>query len=504
MTLHENPDQRQYGRYRLLAEIGRGGMAEVFLAITGGPVGFNKLFVLKRPRPEMLDHPNVRGMFLNEAQIAARLNHRNIIQVYEVGSTEGEEAEGTPYLVMEYLEGQPLSRLRRKMRPQGPSPELIVEVLRDVLTGLHYVHEFHDIGGESAELVHRDVTPHNIFLTYDGQVKLLDFGIAKQLDADHGTLAGILKGKIKYMSPEQARAEPVDRRTDIFSVGVVLYNYLFERSLWSGVSDLEVLRRIGSDQIPPLPDDGPRSVPAELRAVCRRALAPAAADRYPTAEAMREDLDAWLSGRDVPGPQKRGEMLEALFVDKRDEIRELIQLRIKEAVESDAAAVPKLRLMTSSMEVYSGSDGSDSFPKSVVSGSGSTKSLHRSSSRPLGDTAGGTSMVADGSEPQTKRGPWIWVIAAVAMIGAGILGAAVSGRIRNATGSHSPQLPRSRLTRLGRLSPPKPRRRPMPSRSSGVSRCRSNPRPPACCSTAAPWATAPMTARSSSVASDTS
>src|SRR5689334_3257328 len=187
------------GKYRLIAELGHGGMAEVYLAVVRGPAGFNKLVVVKQIRPQLAEDPEFLAMFLDEARLAARLSHPNVVQTNEVGQ-EGERH----FLAMEYLDGQPLSRINQRLGPKGGLPLVMhLRVIADLLGGLHYAHELSDYDGTPLGVVHRDVTPHNIFITYDGVVKVVDFGIAKARDALTLTKVGIIKGKIAYMAPEQ-------------------------------------------------------------------------------------------------------------------------------------------------------------------------------------------------------------------------------------------------------------------------------------------------------------
>jgi len=206
------------GKYRLIAELGHGGMAEVFLAVAQGPAGFNKLTVIKQIRPQLADDPEFLSMFLDEARLAARLNHPQIVQTNEVGH------EANRYFIaMEYLEGQPLNRVVNRVGRERFPLAMHIGLLADTLAGLHYAHDLTDYDGTPLEVVHRDVTPHNIFITYEGQVKVVDFGIAKAMNSSSETKTGVLKGKVAYMAPEQARGEKVDRRADVFSVGVMLW-----------------------------------------------------------------------------------------------------------------------------------------------------------------------------------------------------------------------------------------------------------------------------------------
>jgi eukaryotic-like serine/threonine-protein kinase len=190
------------GKFRLIAELGSGGMAEVFLAIDDSlGDAFKKLIVVKRVRSNLAEDAEYAALLLDEARISARLNHANVVQIIEVGVEENR-----PFLAMEYLEGQSLARVeKRALASGGLPPEVVYSVMCDVLRGLKHAHELADFDGRPLGIVHRDVSPHNVFVTYDGHVKLLDFGIAKAAGRIVETELGIARGKVRYMAPEQAR-----------------------------------------------------------------------------------------------------------------------------------------------------------------------------------------------------------------------------------------------------------------------------------------------------------
>ncbi|MEM9696613.1 MAG: serine/threonine-protein kinase, partial [Myxococcota bacterium] len=231
-----------FGKYRPVAELGQGGMADVILALSQGPIGFNKLVVIKRLRSHLADDPEFVGMLIDEARLAARLNHPNIVHTNEVG-----EIDGTFFIAMEYLEGQPLHRIKRRAKRHESldiSLAMELQILADVLAGLHYAHELTDYDGTALQVVHRDVTPSNIFLTYDGVSKVLDFGIAKASGRTTETKTGVVKGKMTYMPPEQALGLEIDRRADIYSVGVMLWEAATGRRMWKGVDDVVILGKL--------------------------------------------------------------------------------------------------------------------------------------------------------------------------------------------------------------------------------------------------------------------
>ena len=319
------PVRESGSKYQLLMELGKGGMGIVHLAMSRGPQGFTKLLVLKIMRRELLGEDDLRRMFLEEARISARLAHPNIVHVYEVG-----EHDGCPCIVMEYLEGQPLSSVLVRA-PERPSQPLHLWILARALAGLHAAHELRDYDGTSLCLVHRDVSPHNVFVLFDGQVKVLDFGIAKAAGSEIETRTGSPKGKIRYMSPEQLVRDPLDRRADIFAVGVLLWEALARRRMWAEMEEGEVTRGLLNKRLPPLPEG--EAIAPELRAICARALAVEPADRYPTAEVFQRDLERYLQSLPEPaGPDELGAYLRGQFGDLRQATKKLIDFHIKAAV----------------------------------------------------------------------------------------------------------------------------------------------------------------------------
>jgi tRNA A-37 threonylcarbamoyl transferase component Bud32 len=229
------------GRYELLARLAAGGMGEIFLARLEGAAGFEKLFVIKRILPHLADDERFRGMLIAEARLASRMTHANICQVYELGETDGQL-----YIAMEYLEGVTLLSLLRKASKDAGKLDLgfIAGVTQQVTDALHYAHDLRDRDGNPLGIVHRDVTPTNVMLTDAGVVKVLDFGIAKVKDASAHTQTGTVKGKYAYMAPEQLRGAVVDRRADVFALGVVLYEMLALRRLFQRKTDYLTFRAV--------------------------------------------------------------------------------------------------------------------------------------------------------------------------------------------------------------------------------------------------------------------
>jgi eukaryotic-like serine/threonine-protein kinase len=317
-------DATTFGKHRLIASLGHGGMADVFLAVAQGPVGFNKLQVIKRLRPNLAEEPEFLAMFLDEARLAARLNHPNIVQTNEVG-----EVGGQYFIAMEYLDGQPLHRIIHRGAKNGALTRAMgLKILADTLGGLHAAHELTDYDGSPLHVVHRDASPHNVFVTYDGQTKLVDFGIAKAATRSAETRTGVLKGKIGYMAPEQARCEQVDRRADVFSIGVILWEMLSGARMWKGMSDVEILDHLMHGRIADVTSVR-ADLPPELVAIVRRALAPYPADRYATAAELRHDLLDQLAREGVrTGDEEIGKLISSLFQDKRQQLKGILEKQL--------------------------------------------------------------------------------------------------------------------------------------------------------------------------------
>ncbi len=298
-------------------------MATVYLAVALGNSGFRKLAVVKVLRPEIAVDEEFVQMFLDEARLSARLSHPNIVHTYDVGVDDVGHM-----MAMEYLDGVSLHAATAKLSKEGGplTFPLQARVLLDVIEGLRYAHELKDYDGRSLEIVHRDVTPHNIFVTYDGQVKLLDFGIAKAATSSVRTATGVIKGKLTYMAPEQARGEPVDARADLYAVGVMLWEAVTGRRRWpTGLSQPALFTRLARGELPESPNAAARGYPAEIDAVVLRALAPNPDDRYQTAAEFRVALEAALRGMAPVSLRDLGEMLANAYAEGRQSIRNVIE-----------------------------------------------------------------------------------------------------------------------------------------------------------------------------------
>ena len=325
-------------RYQPIAQIGRGGMAEVLLAMMDAGCGARRLVVLKRIWPELATDPEFMTMFLDEARLSVRMNHPNVVRTYEV-LAHGAEAT----IAMEYLDGQPLTRVMNRLRGTAElSVPLRLRILMSVLAGLEHAHTLTDLDGKSLEVVHRDVSPHNVFVTYDGQVKLVDFGVAKTLAASHHTRPGALKGKLAYMAPEQLQPVEVDRRADLFAVGVMLWEMLAGKRLWQGMNEVQIVSQLAAGlPFPPLPMDG--EFPPGLDAICEQALHPNPQYRYQTAAEMEEDLERVLIGSEDSHARNLGRVVSLAFAAERAERQGLIEASSRLEVGADIPMAPPPR-----------------------------------------------------------------------------------------------------------------------------------------------------------------
>jgi serine/threonine protein kinase len=279
-----------FGRYVLLKRIARGGMAEVYRAMSYGAEDFMKLVAIKRIRPELSRDFHFIEMFINEAKIVSNLSHPNVVQIFDFG-----RIEGAPYHCMEYVHGKNLLDILRAMKERGPSAaiELACTILLAVLDGLEQAHRQKDALGAPLNIIHRDMSPANIIVSYDGEVKIADFGIAKAAQTTIQTMGGVIKGKYKYMSPEQARGETVDQRTDIFSVGICLYEMLTLREMYGGASGVQLLERARLADYRKPRELNP-AIPKDLEAILFKALARDREDRFSSAGEWRDVLTEYL------------------------------------------------------------------------------------------------------------------------------------------------------------------------------------------------------------------
>lgn len=382
-------NQRNIGDYSLIAPLGEGGMARVHLAIKRGPAGFNKLLVIKEIRSELADQEEFAAMFMDEARLAARLNHPNVVQTIEVG-----ESRGRRFITMEFLDGQPLNAVLKRVKRKNAPLDEHIWILTKVLAGLHYAHELTDFDGTPLNVVHRDVSPQNVFITYDGQVKLVDFGIAKAAGAINVTKKGVFKGKIGYGAPEQLTRKPADRRADVFAVGVMLWEAIARRRLAVG-DDIAgiIFARVSGDELQ-LTDVVP-DVDEQLATICNKALAIDPEQRFATALAMQVALEEYLELRDHSlRPRDVGEFVASRFADERQAMRQ----RIDEAIgDADVAAEPSEDVM------------------------GAQEVAEPTPAPPSGSTVGGVEVAdpassAVGLQPNRSQVGWVALAAAIVVL----------------------------------------------------------------------------------------
>ena len=315
------------GRYELRFELASGGMGSVYLARLKGTAGFEKLVALKRIHPHLARTKSYIDMFLDEARIASQITHPNVCSVFNFG-----EADGEYYLAMEYLLGEPLSRLWRstaKSREQRRSTELhlrVARIIEGACEGLHAAHELRDASGKLLEVVHRDVSLRNLFVTYDGGVQVVDFGLASARERLHHSATGDLKGSYAFMSPEQVRSDVIDRRADIWSLGVVLWEMLALKRLFKRDTHANTMCAVMLDEVPPPSTHRPQ-VPRELDEIVMKALERDPDERWQTAREMGQALRGFLSTtKELIGPAELSDWMAELFPHEQAKKAQLMEL----------------------------------------------------------------------------------------------------------------------------------------------------------------------------------
>lgn len=311
-----------FGKYVLIDKIATGGMAEIFKAKSFSHGGFESLLVIKRILPHIGDNPEFIEMFQDEAKVSVALQHPNIVRIFDFGRIQtGNVAHW--FIVMECVDGKDVRNLLRKLarRKEFLPPELAAYVALESCKGLYYAHTKTDLKGNPFGIVHRDISPSNILLSYEGEVKIADFGIAKAESNAYHTRDGVLKGKFEYMSPEQAQGVEFDARSDLFSLGILLWETMTGRRLFKTESETATLTKVREANIEP-PDTHRPELPAKLVQICMKALAKEPGDRYPTAAAMEQDLREFLFPETADTLKVRfREFLQALFAEESAEER---------------------------------------------------------------------------------------------------------------------------------------------------------------------------------------
>ncbi len=319
----------RFGKYSLLNRIAVGGMAEVFLARQEGLEGFEKTICIKRIRPHLSSQPNFVQMFLNEAKLAAQLNHPNIVQIYDLG-----RVNDSYFIAMEYISGRDMSRIIPKAEKAGISFPMIyaMRIASNVCEGLYFAHTKGDAYGNPLNIVHRDITPENILVSFSGTVKIVDFGIAKANTQLEQTRAGEIKGKLSYMSPEQCMGHQLDARSDIFSFGSVIYEWVTGYKLFTGENEMAILKSIIDGKIYP-PSYFKEDVPEAVERILMKALDKDKNKRYQSAWEMQFDIDTYLAQSEfTPSNIHLSNFLKQIFGDEIEREKELL---VKHKEESD-------------------------------------------------------------------------------------------------------------------------------------------------------------------------
>jgi len=338
MTLFE---PKQFGKYQLLDKIAEGGMAELFRAKLTGAQGFEKLIAIKRILPNLSGEENLLAAFIDEAKLAALLHHENIIQIYDFGSMDDQY-----FIAMEYLFGKDLRAISRTVRKkdQELGLENILYIICRICAGLDYSHNLKDLQGKALNIIHRDINPQNILITYEGQVKIIDFGIAKAASHNTKTRENLIKGKLAYMSPEQANGQAIDHRSDIFSTGIILYELLADRRMFQGET-MHVLSLVREAQYDP-PEEVIPNLPPKLNAILHRALAKDPDERFRYAGEMLADIEEFMFELSLrPNARSFAGYMKELFEEEhaQEELALWAKTQIYEAgeQESDQEPVPE-------------------------------------------------------------------------------------------------------------------------------------------------------------------
>jgi serine/threonine protein kinase len=333
------PDSREaaapgaYGPYRLLERVAAGGMAEVFRAKRSGVEGFEKVVAVKRILPHLSDNKEFVEMFIDEAKMVAGLSHPNIVQIFDLG-----RIEKTYFIAMEYVHGRDLRTILKRAKEKGLRIplDLSVLVISKVCSALEYAHRKKDEGGLPLKIVHRDISPQNILISFEGEVKLTDFGIAKATSKATDTDRGALRGKLLYMSPEQASGQALDKRSDVFSLGVVFYEVITDAKPFLGTSEKGILEMVRQCRVEPVRSLNPR-VGEKLERVMMKALEKDPEARYQDASEMYRDLERVLHERQPPASTELARFMEVLFEENVETASDAPASR--EAVEEEGIEV---------------------------------------------------------------------------------------------------------------------------------------------------------------------
>ena len=329
---------RRVGKYQILTRLSVGGMAELFLAYTAGPGGFKKFVALKQILPDIKADESFVKMFLDEARITAAFNHANIGQVFDLGEEEDEL-----YLAMEFIAGQNLEQVIKRAAKRNIELPIgfAARVVRDTCLGLHYAHHFVEPSGQPAPVIHRDISPKNVMVTYAGECKVIDFGIAKARGRLGRTQVGVVKGTSGYMSPEQVRNEPLDGRSDLFCTATMLYEMLIKERLFAVAGEVQMMLKIAEEEIPPPHTVNPE-IPEALSMVVYKALSKKREDRYATGKEFAKAIDQ--AAEEVFDEDQMAAVMTQLFDDKIATTRALLELAKSEDTRAMKEKVEELKV----------------------------------------------------------------------------------------------------------------------------------------------------------------
>ncbi len=424
----ELPRSRRVGRYELVDKLGVGGMATVYIGRALGTAGFEKVVAVKVIHPHLASEPEFVEMFLDEARIAARIHHPHVVEILDLGHEDDQF-----FMAMEYVEGDTLSSLIKELqRSQRRLPESVgLQIIADACEGLAAAHDLVDPDGVPYHVVHRDVSPHNLLVGRDGRVRVVDFGIMKAAGKRSTTLTGQLRGKLPYMSPEQARGKPLDLRTDLFALGVVAWELLIGERLFTGETESEILTRVCEFKVPDIASLHPKLAPGCVT-LLRRALAPSVTERYRDAHEMLRDVRLALRESSA-GPEDAREILrgeiERAFGPRLDYTRAKLRNRGAERSPRDQATLELEPVPASATE-----DGGQPsrIPTAVVAGRSSVANRPVSESRDFVELPTSTGAVS----AKPARASWIlWVL--MPLVGAAV-GTAFVARDRGSANALDP------------------------------------------------------------------
>lgn len=410
-----------FGRYFLTQKIAMGGMAEIFRAKSVGAEGFEKIVVVKRILPHFCEDESFVTMFQDEARVAAHLNHANVVQIFDF-----DEVDGLYYIAMEYVEGQDLKRVLDRGTKQGTPLSIAqaVLIMIEAGMGLDYAHK-REVDGKPLNIIHRDISPHNMMVSYNGEVKIMDFGIAKAASRSTKTRVGTVKGKCAYMSPEQARGRPLDARSDLFALGVCLWEMLSGKRLFVGESDFETLNNVLKAEVPSLTEMNPE-VPEDLDKIVQRSLAKERDDRQRDVAEFVSDLRRWFYST-VPDPSAVSlrDYMYGLFDEEIN--------KLKQDVAAEAAALNELRTnsgvrrpntSSSNVAISAPDDATVALDTSAPIGPAgdgdATVALDASASAILSARSGQTLMSQPIAQPKSNTGLFVGIgVLVVAALGVG-------------------------------------------------------------------------------------